>query len=110
MAQIAIAEDFTRFPGGRHRELGKFSGEEFRDDHLIPHLRTKEHVRVLLDGTAGYGSSFLEEAFGGLLRFGFTLDELKEKLEPVAEDPSFKTYVQEIWEYINDEAMRQKGQ
>ena len=110
MVQIAIAVDFTRFPGGRYRELGKFSGQEFREDRLIPLLETEENVRVLLDGTEGYGSSFLEEAFGGLVRSGFTREELEAKLDPVAGEPSFETYVDEIWEYINDEARRRKKQ
>ena len=64
--------DFTRTPGPRYRLEGKHSGEEFRDDRLNPRfLEAREQGRLLivdLDGTSGYASSFLEEAFGGLVR------------------------------------------
>jgi len=69
---INIANDFTISPGGRYRKDGDHSGEEFCDDYLLP--RVKEAiteaaaVTVDLDGTIGYGSSFLDEAFGGLQR------------------------------------------
>ncbi|MDO6458964.1 STAS-like domain-containing protein [Celeribacter halophilus] len=106
MAEISIATDFSRFPGGRYRKLGKHSGEEFREDVLSPALKKNEEVFVILDGTVGYGSSFLEEAFGGLVRIGFSLDELKGKLKPVAQSPEYQTYVQEIWQYIEDASQR----
>ena len=106
MAEIKIATQYSRYPGGRYRRLGKFSGEEFRDDHLIPALKSGDKVIVVLDGTAGYGSSFLEEAFGGLVRNGFSLDELRLNLEPLAEESDFQTYVEEIWQYISEEAER----
>jgi hypothetical protein len=51
---------------------GGYSGEWFRDDILAPALReaaaNSEILTIVLDGTSGYGSSFLEEAFGGLIR------------------------------------------
>lgn len=60
--------DFTRYPGGRYKRISKFSGEEYRDDHLAPALKDGEVVVVELDGTVGYGSSFLDELFGGIVR------------------------------------------
>lgn len=65
---IDIGNDFSRYPGGRYRRNGRYSGEEFRDELLKPALREAESVVVVLDNTIGYGSSFLEEAFGGLVR------------------------------------------
>src|SRR5690554_877039 len=106
MAEINVATDYSRYPGGRYRELGKFSGEQFREDLLIPALRTADEVRVILDGTVGYGSSFLEESFGGLIRAGFNQKELESKLKPVSESPEFATYVEEIWQYIHEAANR----
>lgn len=103
MTEIKIATDFSRYPGGRYRKLGKFSGEEFRDELLVPYLTDNDEVVVIMDGTAGYGSSFLEEAFGGLVRHGgFSLVMLKEKLKPLAKDAEFETYVEEIWQYIRE--------
>ncbi len=70
--RINIAKSFTISPGGRKKADGDHSGEEFRDDFLLPIVRKamaeKKTVTVELDGTIGYGSSFLEEAFGGLER------------------------------------------
>jgi hypothetical protein len=106
MVDIRIANDYTRHPGGRYSRLGKFSGERFRDEFLIPSLNSEEQVQVYLDGTAGYGSSFLEEAFGGLIRNGFDLISLERRLKIIAEDPEFETYVHEVWQYIREEAER----
>lgn len=101
MFRIDIAADFSRFPGGRYREYGKHSGEEFRNDMLIPALRQHDLVQVKIDGTVGYGSSFLEEAFGGLVRAGISNTEL-DKLEIVCEDADFLTFRDEILQYIAD--------
>jgi len=65
---INIAADFSKFPGGRFLTDGKYSGERFREEFLVPALKAHEKIEVELDGTLGYGSSFLEEAFGGLVR------------------------------------------
>jgi hypothetical protein len=100
---ITIASDFTEFPGGRYRVDGKFSGEEFRDDVLVPALRTHEHVTVVLDGTAGYPSSFIEEAFGGLVRLhGFSRRDLETKLTVVANDSHYETYRLLAQKYIRE--------
>jgi hypothetical protein len=71
MRIISIAKDFSVYPGGRTPEDGPFSGQEFRETFLIPALSGSEEVEINFDGTRGYGSSFLEEAFGGLVRKGF---------------------------------------
>ncbi|MGA8027598.1 MAG: DUF4325 domain-containing protein [Bryobacteraceae bacterium] len=69
---LDIAADFTRTPGGRYREEGPFSGEEFRETVLTPRfeqaIKQGRNLIVILDGGYGYASSFLEEAFGGLAR------------------------------------------
>lgn len=70
--ELSIARDFTEVPGPRFTEEGKFSGEEFRKSLLRSKfdeaLSTGALLRVDLDGTYGYPPSFLEEAFGGLVR------------------------------------------
>lgn len=70
---ISIADDFSQFPGGRYPSDGEFNGTRFRTDFLIPALNRcgSGVVVVSLDGVAGLGSSFLEEAFGGLVREGY---------------------------------------
>lgn len=76
MYVVNIANDFSPYPGGRYPEDGKFSGQEFRDNFLIPRLEANEPFIVQLDGTRGYGSSFLEEAFGGLVRCGYAAEKV----------------------------------
>ncbi|HDR1137458.1 TPA: STAS-like domain-containing protein [Pasteurella multocida] len=66
--------DLTLFPGPRYIRLGEYSGEWFREDILIPSIRTDSDIIIDLDGVAGYGSSFLEEAFGGAIRRGIDKD------------------------------------
>ena len=78
-ARISVAKDFSEFPAGRFLKDGDWSGERLRDELLAPGLRAGS-LTVSLDGAMGYGSSFLEEAFGGLLRHGFTAKQLKERL------------------------------
>src|SRR5262249_10849139 len=94
---------FSPSPGGRHEEDGDFNGEKFRRSLLVPALKTGDQVQVLIDGTSGYGSSFLEEAFGGLVRWeGFTADALKRVLNIVTSAPGFAFYKTRIWNFIND--------
>ncbi len=92
-----IAEDFSETPGGRFKRHGLFSGEEFRDNVLIDLLSRAiedgEKLTIVLDGVAGYGSSFLEEAFGGLIRrCHFNHEQLNRHLELRAEDPLYELY------------------
>jgi len=99
---IRVAIDFSRFPSGRFRSDGDFSGEAFRDDVLAPALassRFGDTVEVELDGTLGYGSSFLEEAFSDLHgRCGLTRDEISSRLRITSRaDPSLVT---ESWSYV----------
>lgn len=95
---ISIAKEFSRFPAGRYRADGPFSGEQFRDDNLAPALSQNGKVIVDLDGALGYGSSFLEEAFGGLVRVkGLRAEELQTKLELRSSETSLP---KEIWGYI----------
>lgn len=96
---IDIARDFTRFPAGRYRADGPYSGERFRDDLLLPALKQHDRVTIQLDGTMGYGSSFLEEVFGGLVRSKqFDAAELGDKILLVSRDSSL---ISEINEYLS---------
>lgn len=103
-AVINVANDFSRLPYGRYRWQGNFSGEAFREDLLLPALSRDGEVLVDLDGTSGVGPSFLEEAFGGLIRAGLKLDQILSKLTIKSdEDPS---YVKEVEGYLREEAAR----
>lgn len=95
--RISVAQDFSPSPAGRYPEDGPFPGAVFRDKLLIPALKEHEKVIVDLDGTSGYGSSFLEEAFGGLVRNGYTYSALIDKL---AIESSRQSYASRVWNYI----------
>lgn len=102
MTRVNVAEDFSRYPSGRYKKNGNTSGEEFREKLLEPPLRNGDTIELFLDGTIGYGSSFLEEAFGGLVR------SLKTNSEDILKKISFVSndtlLVKEIEEYILDAA------
>ncbi|MEQ1649178.1 MAG: STAS-like domain-containing protein [Hyphomicrobiaceae bacterium] len=103
---INIASDFTRYPGPRHIEDGPKSGEEFRDTMLIPRItnavQSGGKVVIVLDGARGYTSSFLEEAFGGLVRLkSFTRDQLDRILEIRVSDPKIRYLAGNIRDYIS---------
>lgn len=100
MTKLRIA-DFSEVPAGRFRTDGPFSGQRFREEVLLPILQQPGQVEVRIDGTAGYGSSFLEEAFGGLVRSGFTPAQLRQRLVIRTDDPSFRTYEDQIWRFID---------
>ena len=98
--RIKVAEDFSPMPAGRYLSDGPFSGEAFRKRLLKPSLAQHEAVTVDLDGVRGYASSFLEEAFGGLVtEEGFSGPELHKRLRIESKHPS---YVYEIWRYIDE--------
>lgn len=96
---VNIAEEFSVYPGGRYPSDGKFSGEEFRQQFLEPYLAGGESVCVELDGTRGYGSSFLEEAFGGLIRCGYDVQTVLDNVCIVTSRPSL---FKEVEGYIRD--------
>ena len=96
---INIARDFSNAPGGRKKSEGSHSAEEFRDNHLIPALKSADQVRVNLDGTFGYASSFLEEAFGGAARI-LGKELVKSKLVVFSDETP--RYVTKVNSYIND--------
>jgi hypothetical protein len=104
---ISIAKDFTRYPGPRYIDDGPKSGEEFRESVLVPRIlaaeKTGGKVIVVLDGARGYTSSFLEEAFGGLVRLkGYTRKRLEELLEIRVSDPKLRYLAGNIDEYLSE--------
>lgn len=96
---VDVGADFTPFPAGRTRSDGPFCGEVFRDKFLRPHLDKHEAVIVVLDTALGYGSSFLEEAFGGLIRLEYPKEEVLSLIRLETADPFLK---EEIEGYIKN--------
>ncbi|WP_010490792.1 STAS-like domain-containing protein [Pseudomonas sp. S9] len=78
---ISVVKDFSKKPYGRYPDDGDGCGQYFREIWLAPKLREYDYVHVDLDGYNRYGRSFLDEAFGGLIRDEeFTWEELQERL------------------------------
>ncbi|MHB1174794.1 MAG: STAS-like domain-containing protein [Sulfuriferula sp.] len=99
---INIARDFGRYPAGRYLTDGPYSGQAFRENILKPALSSgNEIVYIEFDGARGLASSFLEEAFGGLVREGYNSQTLLDRLQLQSNDP---TLVQEIKEYISSQS------
>jgi hypothetical protein len=106
MVAIRVA-DHARSPGGRFMTDGPFSGEWFRvrvlSEPLSSAVKAGEVLEVELDGTAGYGSSFLEEAFGGLIRHCVvTPREARLYLRIVARSPLYRPYKELAERYVRD--------
>jgi hypothetical protein len=81
---IDIGRDFFPELGPRYRADGPYSGQEFREELLEPAVRENDLVVVSLDSIGGYSSSFLEEAFGGLVRtLGYETVSRKLKIDAV---------------------------
>ena len=97
---INLARDFSEVPAGRFYRDGPFSGEKFREELLAPALEKYDMVELNLDGCAGFGSSFLDEAFGGLVREkGFSPAQVLAKLRIVS---SKDIYPRRIFNYISN--------
>jgi hypothetical protein len=100
MITINIAKEFAIATGGREKSDGEYSGEQFREEFLEKHFKdsqSKEKITIILDGTYGYSTSFLEEAFGGLARL-YGKNEVLERLEFVSEEEPL--LIEEIQSYI----------
>ena len=62
MYYLKLAEEFSRYPGGRKQIDGPNSAENFL---FLLYEKLNDHSTVFLDldGTRGYGSCFLHEVF-----------------------------------------------
>ncbi len=116
MKTISVLENFTEFPALRHCNTSENSGEEFYHKVLNAEFKEAfekgEKLLVDIDNTAGYASSFLDEAFGNLV-YDFTLEVVKKNVEIIStQEPHWKdmienqTYLQ--WEERRKEAKMPK--
>ena len=100
-----LVKDFSKTPGPRRKVEGDFSAELFVEKVLNPKLQEMDvapnlQISIDLDGTLGYGTSFLEEVFGGTARkkgVSFVRDRIKiiSKEEPWLID-EIKSYVDDV--------------
>lgn len=101
-----IILDYTEYPGPRYCIQGDHSGEDFYHTSLnqafMNALSEKSVLTVDLDGTAGYASSFLDEAFGNLV-YDFSLEIVASSILIISkQEPDWiemiKTKVMKDWE------------
>lgn len=103
---IDLAKQFSPYPSGRFPDDGTHNGQTFRDSFLTPalikaKLARGEKVVINIDGVRTFGSSFLEEAFAGLIRQGqFTREDLERLLVIECSKPHLMIYKDSISSYI----------
>ena len=101
--RIVVGTDFSPAPMGRDMEHFPWGGEAFRKKLLEPALREYDRVVVDLAEVDGYGSSFLDEAFAGLIRHdGYSADQLKQKLVIMSSDATLQISVDDALQDIED--------
>lgn len=101
MVRIDVANDFSPKPFGRYPVHGRFNGQRFRVDFLESPLLNGDTLFVDIDGVAALSSSFLDEAFAGLVRQGivpaeqfFTRVTIKSDRDP--------SYIDDIRLYVSE--------
>ena len=104
---ISIANDFSAYPAGRYPADGEYNGTTFREEVLLPALTDDARVEVTFDDVAGFGSSFLDEAFGGLIRDeGITKEFLDSHLLLTTTEPELEDFVKLAQRYIDEASSR----
>lgn len=99
-----IVGKFSTAPYGRFKSDGDYNGAKFRDKVLLEYFQNDkiEKINVYLDTVEDgyeYGSSFFEEAFGGLVRVcGVPKSVVLGKLNIITEH---RDYILEIEDYIS---------
>lgn len=99
--KIVIALDWSMSPTGRYERDGESNATAFKKRFILDNLKAGENFFIDLDGTDGYGSSFLDEAFAGLVRDNLIAKEefFQRFTFKSDEDPSF---IEEIKSYIDE--------
>jgi hypothetical protein len=111
MKQItySIAQQYTKTPGPRYNWQGTKSGQDFLETQLLALFdqAVSEDMTLIinLDKTVGYGSSFLEESFGGLTRER-GIDKVEKHLSFISLEEDF--LIDEINDYISDASKQNK--
>lgn len=87
--KIKVVE-FSEYPGPRYKTQGSNSGQEFYEKFLKIKFQevldnNYQYLVVDLDGTAGYASSFIDEAFGNLL-IDYNYQDIKNKLKIISNE------------------------
>ncbi|HAC16248.1 MAG TPA: hypothetical protein DCE78_09960 [Bacteroidetes bacterium] len=89
---ISVLESFSEYPGLRHCSISDESGELFYhnvlNDAFANAINDGYGLEVILDNTAGYAPSFLDEAFGNLV-YDFGMDLVSKHLKIISTDEPY---------------------
>ncbi len=90
--------NYSLDPGPRYVRQGDDSGEDYYhkvlNKEFYEALRNNQLLEVSLDGTSGYASSFLDEAFGNLI-YDFSLNEVQSNIIIISEEePEWKEMIE----------------
>ncbi len=112
---IIAVKDFSSYPAGREELDGPYNGSKFRESILLPELlesiRKNGRLVVSFNGVKSFSTSFLEEAFGGLMRSSAFKDSKFSKLDlekhlRIANDwPGSEKYRMFIGKYLELEVL-----
>ena len=95
---------FSQYPSGRYKKEGPATAQHLREDTIIPNLLLGHDLEIVMDGAAGFGASFLEECFGGLMRSKrITPFHVMQHMKIVTADASLK---KECVKYMNEQYAR----
>jgi len=101
---IKISKCFSRTPGPALISEGRYSGQLFRETILEPLLKQliggNSRILVDLDGTIGYGVSFLKNAFGGLVEGKLNADDILKVLKFKSDEEEY--LIEDIIKYIKE--------
>ena len=106
--KIKVLDDFSYTPGVREEIEGDDPGEKFLADVLLPKfaeaLAAGKMLEVDMDDVAGYPTSFLEAAFGGLVRHYKNAKLVRDNISIISNDDPFLS--EDIDEYISDALLK----
>ena len=102
---INFTQEFTDTPGGRYRRHGDYSGEQFREDILLPALNQFDFVHLNLNGAFGFPPSFIDEAIGILVE-KVGEDVINKKLKIILDENSIAK--RKIFETIIEHATKRR--
>lgn len=115
---IRMTVDFSKLPGEIDELHGTNTGEKFRNNYLIPVydycLVRDENLNINFCNSHGYAASFLEEAFGGMVRNGYDGKQMLRKMnfkteeEPLLEDSIVEYIIEAIKNKSNCKVKQKK--
>lgn len=100
MIKIEIAKEFSEYLLCRTRADGEYSAEAFVFDLVLPKFKDNKKVELNFQGTKGYSSAFLEEAFSLLVyALDMNYNLFTHKFDIITDDTFL---ISEIEEYVKN--------